>query len=61
MTLRGNPKVQVTRVSIVDKVEKTDEEEVVEKCNKKGEPERQEEEKPVSKAVEIKQRKQKRR
>ncbi|KAG7270734.1 hypothetical protein CRUP_009814 [Coryphaenoides rupestris] len=46
-------KVQVPKVSIIDKVEKTDEEEVAEKLHEKGEPERQEAEKPVSK-VEIK-------
>ncbi|CAL8311073.1 unnamed protein product [Merluccius merluccius] len=42
-------KVQVPAVSIVDKVEKTDDEEVADKLHEKVEPERQEEEKPVIK------------
>lgn len=49
---KGESKVQVPQVSIVDKVE-MDEKEVADKLHEKGEPERQEAEKPVSK-VEIK-------
>ncbi|CAL8292220.1 unnamed protein product [Lota lota] len=57
VTLVEDAKVEQSKepvVSIVDKVEKTEEEELTEKPHEQAEPERQEEEMPVGKAVQTK-------